>query len=290
MVVVELMGGIGNQMFQYALGRNLAIKNNVPLYLDTKFLLDRSDRPDFVYRDYDLSIFNIEEHFISDNDSKKYNHLRSRLMKVCSQLLPFHKLKYIQEEDCDFNPYVLDQSSNIYLHGYWQNVKYFSSIENNIRRDFTFKNPISTNCEFILHQIKTTNSVCLNVRRTDFVVNRTHGVLENDYYVQAEKILLEKVENPIFFVFSDDVEWCKNNIRLQSEIIYVESIYAGNKYRDYLELMSSCKHFIVPNSSFAWWAAWLSSSPSKIVIAPKVWLHNVNFETKLMAPLDWIFL
>lgn len=291
MIVVELMGGLGNQMFQYALGRNLAIKNNTQLYLDKTSLLNRDARKNFIFRNYDLDIFNIEERFLSIENSNKYNAVRSRPKKILNKILPLNELKIIKEKQFGYTIQILNLSDNIYLNGYWQNFRYFSEIENIIKSDFSFKQAISTICESLLNQIKNTESVCLNIRRTDFVTNPTaHGILENDYYIQAEKILLKQLSKPIFYIFSDDIEWCINNIKLESEVVFVDHKYAGNKFRNYLELMSSCKHFVIPNSTFAWWAAWLSTSSRKIVIAPKVWLRSINFETDLMSPSTWIFL
>jgi hypothetical protein len=116
---------------------------------------------------------------------------------------------------------------------------------------------------------------------TDF-----HGVMGNDYIMRAVDIIESKIENPTYFIFSDDVEWCKENIHLKNMKI-VDHSYAGEKFNYYLQLMISCKHFIIPNSSFAWWSAWLNTNSDKIVIAPKNWF-NVDIDTSDLIPDNWI--
>jgi hypothetical protein len=296
LIVVELKGGMGNQMFQYAFGRHLAIKNKTQLFLDKTFLLDRTLKKDFVYRNYDLNIFKIEEAFVSEKVSKKYNQLRSEFKKKLDRLLVFKKLKLIHQSDFNYQNKILDLTDNVYLNGYWQNIRYFEPIAETIRNDFTFIHRISDTCENLLEQIKMSESVCLNVRRTDFISNSNLRVLDISYYENAENKLLKTIQNPLIFVFSDDIEWCRQNIKLKSKTIFVNHTFAGEKFRNYFELMLNCKHFIIPNSSFAWWAAWLSTNKHKIVIIPKIWLYKVNFErtsnenfeTKLMSPAEWI--
>jgi hypothetical protein len=288
MIVAELMGGMGNQMFQYALGRHLAIKNNTGLFLDTHFLLDRTPRNGFTYRNYDLSIFNINENFIHADISKKYGHSRSHIKKTFQKVINPGKLKYIAEKEFIFTPGVLNSEDNIYLHGYWQTEKYFKDIENILRLDFTFKNKIGENTRAIVQKINNCNAVCLHVRRGDFVTNPTHGETSIDYYIAAEKIILQKIKEPVFFIFSDEIEWCKKNIMLSSEMVFIGEEFTGEKCRDYFELMTLCKHFIIPNSSFGWWAAWLAKNNNKIVVAPKTWFHNSRWQTTDLIPDTWI--
>ena len=115
-----------------------------------------------------------------------------------------------------------------------------------------------------------------------------HGTLGMEYYGKAATLICEKVMNPVFYIFSDDINWCKQNIRLPGDTIYIEDEFAGEKSCGHFALMMACKHFIIPNSSFAWWAAWLNSNPNKIVIAPKVWFHNSMWDTKDILPPNWI--
>ena len=289
MIVSELMGGMGNQMFQYALGRHLAINNKTELLLDTKFLLDRTPKKDFVYRNYDLGIFNIDEKFTPPEISNKYGLCKTFTNKLLNKLIKPKMLTCVFEGDFRFKPEILNTLDNAYLNGYWQTEFYFKAIESIIRKDFTFKETMGFKASELAQKIKNTNAVCLNVRRGDFVNNPTHGTLGMDYYGMAEKILIEHgVVNPVVFIFSDEIEWCKEHIKLSSETCYVGHEYAGDKFRDYMELMMLCKHFIIPNSSFAWWAAWLSNNAGKKVIAPKNWFPNAKWQTDDLLPSNWI--
>lgn len=292
MIVSELMGGMGNQMFQYALGRYLSIKHRTTLLLDVDFLLDRSPRKDFVYRDFDLDIFNIRERFAPHQLSKKFGILKSSERKFFQRIVHPYNLKYLREEQIGFNAEVLTSGNNTYLHGYWQSEKYFTNIENTIRKDFTFKTRINEKAQLIGDRIRACNAVCLNVRRGDFVTNpitsEILGTIGNEYYALAVNYIKDQIARPIIFIFSDEIQWCKENLRFDLETVYVSHEYAGEKFRDYLELMMLCKHFIIPNSSFAWWAAWLCSNPDKIVIVPKMWFRSSSWNDQDIAPKSWI--
>jgi hypothetical protein len=288
MIVSELMGGLGNQMFQYAIGKQLAIKNKTDLFLDTHFLLDRSPRKDFSYRNYDLSIFNIAPKFAPVEISKKYGLSRSRIKKYLQKIINPGNLQYIAQTDFNFVPDILNSPDNIYLSGYWQTEKYFKEIETILRADFSFKNAIGENTKELVKKINGCNAVCLHVRRGDFVTNPTHGTPGIDYYTSAEIIILQKITNPVFFIFSDEIDWCKENIHLSSDTHYVGDEFTGEKCRDYFELMTLCKHFIIPNSSFGWWAAWLSNNNNKVVIAPRIWFKNSSWNTIDLIPDTWI--
>jgi hypothetical protein len=286
MIITELMGGMGNQMFQYALGRHLSLKNDTPLQLDAGYLLDRRPREGFVFRNYDLDIFNVDVQFASKRISDTYGVYRGRISSRLNKIF-FKPLRYKKEANMRFDPQLLNESDNLYLSGFWQSEKYFSSIEEVIRNDFNFRTPISKNARELQQKIRGTNSVCLNVRRGDFVSNPVHGTMGTDYYSQAVSSLKGDIGEPVVFVFSDEIEWCKDNLRIESETHFVTHEYAGHKFRDYLELMSSCKNFIIPNSSFAWWGAWLSTFENKIIIAPKVWFQDSSLNFQDVVPENW---
>jgi hypothetical protein len=127
----------------------------------------------------------------------------------------------------------------------------------------------------------------INVRRADYLNTDFHGVYGIDYIKSAVKIIESKIENPKYFIFSDDIEWCVENVNLPNMTI-VNHFYKGSKFSHYLQLMMNCKHFIIPNSSFAWWSAWLSKSSDKIVIAPKRWFNRDDINTNDLIPENWI--
>ncbi len=289
MIVTELQGGMGNQMFQYAVGRHLSVIHNAPLYLDTCFLNARSPKKNFTFRSYDISIFNIDASIAPLKIAKAYGFQKSIFIKIISRFTNPGPIKFVGEKKFCYNENVLLLPDNVYLSGYWQTEKYFQYIRHIIVKDFTLKAPLPGHIESLKNQIRKCNAVCLHVRRGDFVHNSMHGTLGNDYYSKAADIISSKISNPVYYVFSDDINWCKQNILLPDKNVhFVDDSYAGEKGSGHFCLMVSCKHFIIPNSSFAWWAAWLSANPDKIVVAPKVWFHSSTWDTSDILPPSWI--
>jgi len=291
MIIAKLMGGLGNQMFQYAFGKKLAVLNNTPLKLDTSFLLDRTPHKEFfVFRDYDLDIFNLQ---VEIANKREVALLTKRLpIKIPDKILnKFIGIKnsYIIEPHFHFSEKCNSAPDNSYLEGYWQSEKYFSSISEQLKNvDFTFKNPLSDKANLLAQQILNCNAVCVNIRRADFVITSFHGTCSPEYYKKGEDIICSTISNPQYFVFSDEIDWCRENIKFDGPVTYVGHEYAGIKFQDYLRLMALCKHFIIPNSSFAWWAVWLNDIADKIVIAPKKWFNDENWNPKDLIPNTWI--
>lgn len=288
MIIVKLMGGMGNQMFQYAFGRSLSLKKGVTLKLDLNFLLDRTPKKNFVFRDYDLTIFNCKPQILNEDDKKSF--FGSFLMgnKYFNKLLPVKNRKFYTESHFEYDKNVLKLNEDIYLEGYWQSYNYFSEFESTIRKDFSFKNKFNVEEELINQKILSTNSVCINVRRADFLTNSFHGVCNEEYFNKGLNYIKNSESELNVFVFSDDIEWCKNNLNFELPTNFIDHEYAGEKFQSYLQLMTNCKHFIIPNSSFGWWAAWLANFSKKIVVAPKKWFSDSNINTKDLIPDDWI--
>lgn len=265
---------MGNQMFQYAFGRALSLKYNTPLKIDLSFLKNRNMGPGFIYRDYDLNLFNVYEDFnVNYNGvavaSEPFFHYSNELVNAIAQV----------------------KDRNILIDGYWQSPKYFLGLDSQIRKDFEFKNKVDDskddNILNMVNLITNSNSVMINVRRTDYLNTNHHGVMGLEYINNSVNIIKSKVENPKFFIFSDDIDWCKSNIVLDNMVI-VDHSYKGDRFSYYLQLMMMCKNFIIPNSTFAWWAAWLNQYEDKIVIAPKKWLASDKINTNDIIPSDWI--
>lgn len=285
---MKIHGGLGNQMFQYALGRHLAWRNQVELKLDTSFYTKqhRKDTP----RDFQLSIFNCYLTLCSESDIKELV-LFPKLMEWNKWLNRFHVNflpNYVYEKTFTFEPNILKLKSNIYLEGYWQTPQYFEEIETIIRQDFTFKEDISIQNKALAQKIEATESIAIHIRRGDFLTNALHNVFEMDYVLKSTQLMLEKLGEKItFFVFSDDIDWCKDNLNNVNPNIEWHYCDGGSAKED-LQLMSSCKHFIVANSSFSWWAAWLSNNINKIVVAPKKWFNDPQKDTSDLLPNTWI--
>jgi len=174
--------------------------------------------------------------------------------------------------------------------GFWQNAKYFKNIEKEIREEFTLRKPLDEKFANISRQIENIPSVSIHIRRGDYVndpkTKAVHNVCDLDYYNKAIDIIKTNVNNPTFFVFSDDIDWVSKNLEINSPTFWVSNL----KSKDYEELilMSKCKHNIIANSSFSWWGAWLNQNPDKIVIAPKQWLINKTADELDILPPRWI--
>ena len=296
MIVVKLMGGLGNQMFQYAFAKNLSIKNNTSLKIDLSFLLDRSPRENFIFRDFDLDIFNINFEVVQENEIENgslFNASKGLLSSLFSKKKSLEDFKLI-EEHFYFEKKNIKEDKDIYLEGYWQSEKYFLENEKTIRKEYNFKYSLSEAEVKLNNLLSQVESVCVNFRRTDFLDLKnsadTHGVVEYDYYIKAIDLIAKRIKSPHFFIFSDDIEWCKENVKITYPITFVEHSFKGEKFSSYLQLMKNCKHFIIPNSTFAWWAAWLSESKDKIVIAPNNWFKDptLQSQTSDIIPSSWI--
>lgn len=275
MITVKLKGGLGNQMFQYALGRALSLKHNVPLSLDLGYLLDHTPRAGFTFRDYALDVFALSVKLLKEKEILMH--------KIIRKIIP----RKGKEKSFAFDPTILLLKDGVYLDGYWQSEKYFSGIADVIRKDFTLKKLLPEKYQIIKNDIEQTASVSMHIRRGDYVNNAFHPTLDMDYYKSAlayisEKTIVEKV-----YIFSDDMAWCKEHVVLDVPTVFVNEEYAGKYDEGHMMLMSACKHFIIANSSFSWWAAWLSENKDKIVVAPKKWFND-DTNTDDLIPEHWI--
>lgn len=288
MIIVKLKGGMGNQMFQYALGRALSLKHNVPLGFDLSFLLDITSRLNFTPRNYDLDIFNIKAEIVP---SRKIPFL-NRMFKGMAGRIFDHLRRFLSckgtEKFAWFDPSILNLGPDAYLDGYWQSPKYFEGIEDIIRQDFTLKEKLPQNIEELKKEIENCNSLCIHVRRGDYVGNKNHEIVGKEYYDKGIEIIKNKAGIDKIYVFSDDIEWCKNNMKFEFPTMFVGEEYSGKKAEGHLLLMSACKNFIIPNSSFSWWGAWLSTYEKKIVVIPKKWFPWQIINKSDIALEDWL--
>jgi hypothetical protein len=283
MIIVKLIGGLGNQFFQYAAGRRLALKNNTILKLD----LTNYENVDPKYRHYGLSPFNINENIATreEIDSLKKN----GLAKIFEKFKPDHKQTEIKYHGYDFDTNILNLGDNIILNGYWQSEKYFKDIKDVLHKELVLKNGFGEVADSYSKKIVNTNSVSLHIRRGDYLSNKFSGiypVLPLDYYRQALNIIKDKLKNPQIFIFTDDVEWVKNNMVIPDSVEYVSGHDSISDYEEII-LMSQCRHNIIANSSFSWWGAWLNIDPEKTVIAPRRWLNVKNYNINDLVPETW---
>ena len=287
MIIVRLKGGLGNQMFQYVLGRVLALKNGTELKLNTSFL--NLNFKSITKRIYNLDVFNIRAGIAKESDIPFIFRLPNN--KICLYLI-FLFRKIIksngQEKSFNFNKKILSVGRNAYLNGYWQSPKYFEGFEEVIRKDFTLKNPPAQNIQNLAGEIEKINSLCIHVRRGDYIGNKNHEIVNQEYYEKGIEHISQKTSIEKIYIFSDDIAWCKNNLKFDFPIMFVDDEYAGEKDEGHMFLMSKCKNFIIANSSFSWWGAWLSNNKDKIVVCPKKWFPNISIDTSDLIPKNWI--
>ena len=296
MICVKLSGGLGNQMFQYSLGVALSKKTNSRLMLDKSFLKKKSLKANYTLRDYELDIFSRDL-----NDSNLLETIKCRLYyfyKIAYHLnkligTSFFNNKFILENNnVSYDDRVNIVSKNILLIGNWQNEKYFSDSKDLVISKFEFKLPLNAINSERLNRISQSNSISIHVRRGDYVdilsANKNHGVCSLDYYRKSIDYILSKIDNPTFFVFSDDPIWVEENLKIDEAHEYVTGNIGKMSYVD-MQLMSQCKHNIIANSSFSWWGAWLNQNPKKNIIAPKQWFAGVekNSNKKELVPSTW---
>ncbi len=291
MIIVQLNGGLGNQMFQYAFGKTLSTINCTELKLDLSLLLDRSIKEtSFAFRNYELDIFELKVNFATE---KEVNELKKRFKnpiidKITNRLIG-KKNTYFVEPFYHFSNENLSLKAPIYLEGYWQSPKYFESFSQIIKKEFKFLNNLSFSIESksIKEQIINSNSIAIHVRRGDFILKSLHRTFGIDFYNKAIEMMYKKISNIEIFIFSDDIEWCIHNFKIAHKHYFVskpnETVLVNDFY-----LMSKCKHFIISNSSFSWWAAYLSEYQKKIVIAPNQWFTDSNMNTNDLIPQSWI--
>lgn len=274
-------------MFQYAIGRSLSRKYNTKLALDLSFLLDRTYGDKFVYRDYYLDIFNISV----DKVIEKLP-LHKLLLNKIAERYRINLPRTSIESQFHFDASKLNCGDDCYLVGYWQSPKYFHDISKTLRNDFTFVKTVRPSSEALMDRIRNTNAVCLNVRRSDYVGNKLHEVCDAKYYHDALELITRKIGERTVYVFSDDVDWCADNLRIPGDHVFVghEHAHTSNfkNFDAYLYMMSQCKHYIIPNSTFAWWAVWLNGSGNKIVIAPNRWFADTKINAEELYDRNWI--
>jgi hypothetical protein len=265
MIVVNIKGGLGNQMFQYALARKLQIiyPNEVVNINLEYFANTKSDEIVSTFP-MDLNFFNIKNF-----DQTSFNF---RFQKPIYKLLGYY---YFEKYDIRFKNYILDKKIG-YFDGYWQSEKYFLEIKDQLKNEFQLKNEMwDEHSLTLLDKIRSSKSVSIHIRRGDYVKLGYNDTCGLKYYQEAINIINLKIKDPHFFIFSNDIEWVKNNLKLKTLKTYVEYTTEAQANKELL-LMSSCQYNIISNSTFSWWAAWLNDYSEKIVISPKDWIVGLK--------------
>ena len=288
---MRIMGGLGNQMFQYALGRRLAFERKVPLKLDLSWFEAQE------LREFELNQFNIQAEIATEDEVYRVrnfsgNRFIRKAYSIIHNRLPFNLKREVYEHNVGtFHEEILKAPKNCFLGGYWQSEHYFEEIAKLIKKEFQPIIELSSEDILLARKMRQNpNSVSIHIRRGDYLSNyrkiARHYICTPDYYIEAIDHLKQKLGvKAELFIFSDDPEWCKNELSINEERY---QIISGTKRSSSHELimMSHCNHHIIPNSSFSWWGAWLSQNPNKMIVSPKKWLRN--HKTPDIVPKGWI--
>lgn len=283
MKIVKFLGGLGNQMFQYA------------FYLSLQQHFDnvKADLSGFekynLHQGFELeNIFNIPLNKASALESSLYDaHNRGFILRKLRRVLGTKNAYYPEKQYFGFEPEIYNDHATRYYWGYWQNVKYFKNAEVLLKQQFTFKNVLNEKNSDILRQIRSETTASLHVRRGDYLVDPLLGnICDLSYFTNAINVMEKKVGNCLYVVFSNDIKWCKENLPLKN-CLYVDWNTEADSYVD-MQLMSNCDHNIISNSSFSWWATWMNNNPKKIVISPKQWMRTQELDYSGVISNKWI--
>jgi len=284
MIIVKIIGGLGNQMFQYAYAKSLEQKGY-------EVKIDISAFKTYKLHDgYQLNKYNIDLKKSTEEEKNKYysNTIFSKILRK----IGVESSKAIKEKSLLYDETFLNIEDDNYIEGYFQSEQYFKNIRDILIEQFTIKQEVSNYTKEINNKIALSKNSCsIHIRRGDFV-NTTniniHGSCNLEYYKKAIKYLENKMENISYFIFSDDIAWCKKNIETKNAI-FIDNEEKRIPHED-IYLMSLCSHNIIANSSFSWWGAWLNQNENKMVIAPKQWFvdKKMQQQSKDIVCEDWI--
>lgn len=281
--IVRFLGGLGNQMFQYAF----------LLSLKQHFAKVKADLTGFetyeLHQGFELKkVFDIDLEPASSLELRVYSsESRDWLTRKLRRIYGTKHAEYHERQEFSYDPTVYEDPSPRWFWGYWQHHAYIQMQEGNLRRAFQFKEALDGKNQSLVQTMALNNTVSVHVRRGDYLGHSIlGGICDFNYYQQAIACLKEKIESPLFVFFSNDMEWCRANFSMKNAL-YVDWNKGNNSYKD-MQMMSCCKHHIIANSSFSWWGAWLNPSRDKIVVSPKKWINDSKAETSALILPDWV--
>lgn len=269
MIITEIKGGFGNQLFSYACAYSLAKKHQDKLILDKNIYDLGYFRPfelDKLQIDYDTVL--IKNHVPFDRYAHPFRTKFYQLKRACK--IGLFTKKVVETREFEYHPELLTYKTNVLLSGYWQNYKYFHAYCKDIQRQFMPKKAFSKEISHLMTSLKNENSVCMHIRRGDYATFKGGKCLSMDYYKEA----LTMIENAFhgnykIYVFSDDISFVKEMFVYKPNFCYLSDSYTLTDLEEFF-VMSACKNHIIANSTYSWWAAYLNTNEEKIVIAPEV--------------------
>jgi len=287
-VIVRIFGGIGNQLFCYAAARRLAYENQAELVIDDVSGFTK----DYKYkRNYQLDFFSIPcrkaTYFERFNP---LSFIRRPFVRLYNSIRPYSKRSYIKQNGVAYDNRLknIHVYKNIYLEGYWQSEQYFNDIEGIIRSDLIINAQIDKKNLKLAQIIDSSISIAIHVRFFSNIINN----VTRKYYIDAIDLMKKKFPKAQYFIFSDNLDLAK--VIFEQQEIHCTFVCHNTNGSDQLDfwLMSRCKNFIIANSTFSWWSAWLSKNKDKVVIAPKGILQGTSKITSWgfdgLLPESWI--
>lgn len=300
MKIVKIQGGLGNQMFQYAFARSLEAHGHT-VFLDTSLYNKMIIRGgiNYCHNGFELAqLFNVKFNIAEISTVKRIATRPNNLLNRVKRKYFTKKTHYI-DKTFKYTPEIFSNQENIYLEGYWQSEKYFEAIADSIRKEFTFKLPLSKRSLQLLEENPVNGNpkldASIHIRRGDYLNGKTHAVCTEKYYNNAIQHAVKNSTISRFLVFSNDIEWCKTELNFQDiPVIFVDWNTGTDSWQD-MALMCQCQVNIIANSSFSWWAAWLNSNKNKQVIAPAIWNRReldyndpyYKFDYSDIVPKSW---
>lgn len=288
MIRVILSGGLGNQMFEYASAFAWAKETGDDLLIDTSFFDVYGNRS--WCRPYELASFALHENTDFTRRGRLAIHVLPKLSLYCRKRGTFHLGRYLFDAD---NWAEARKYHSTTLYGYFANCHLFERYRDELLKAFSFRYAPDAANTRLLNQIDSCQSVSVHIRRGDYLNSANAGVFHHptvEWYRAAMRQISEQVENPVWFFFSDDMQWVKEQFADVQNSVFVDTNHGADAYND-MRLMSRCRHNIIANSSFSWWGAWLNTNPQKIVIAPDKYYNDDNANKKKylsrMIPQDW---
>jgi hypothetical protein len=288
MIIVQLKGGLGNQLFQYAAGLSLAHYHQTILKADIS-QLNQKDKQINTYRSFDLRQ-TLADPIVATESEIQWMQSQDIFSKYLDKLRPPHKRKIYREDDFRFDNNFFKAANDTYLQGYRQSEKYFLSIGQKIRDIFRIREEAISKVKDKGRQLSSVNSIAIHIRRGDYsnkIVRDFHGILDETYYRAAIRHFETLYDDCHFLIFSDDPEWVNNKLSFHSVSEMISGKYTSSAIEDFY-LISQCKHQVIANSTFSWWAAWLNPNPGKIVVAPEKWFNNAPYDTRDLIPETWL--
>lgn len=292
MIIANIVGGLGNQMFQYACSLSLARDLAAPL----KFTTDLFGQYTYHNGPELEAVFGINLDIASRTELRRMIGA-ARVAPAVRRALAWQGLRFMRGRHFLVEPshrhwteLGLHACRGAYLQGYWQSELYFDRHAATVRKEFTFKEPLRGRNEEVARAVVQSPSVSMHIRRGDYVSNpktlALHGVCNMDYYARAIECVRNRVHGAQFFAFTDDPQWVRTSVLPRfPDVIMVEGNQGSQSHND-MQLMSLCRHHIVANSSFSWWAAWLGERDDTIVIAPERWFA-AEIDSGDIVPMRW---